>query len=306
MTKNQTADATRDRQCPFCLASLGSFRQGSDDHLFGEAFGGTATVRACSDCNSKLGHSVEGPLHWDDSVLNLLKIRLGKAQAVKGTLPSGVEGSFDFVTGEVRNRKPVHATDDALHYIGSERQVRQALPKKLPPAEVERLINTAESISLGEGMFRTTLKFDLSLWARMVAKMALAAGVHVAPKLFTSDAAGHLRDVCWGRADPVGDPMAVVGFARLSERLDGIVRQYPGATRFEPFPEGNHGQMLFISSVPGRLTCIPKIAGQEMPGIVVDWPGERWSPIGVLVTDTGDHDVATRDLFQDMLRCLGQ
>ena len=43
-----------------------------------------------------------------------------------------------------------------------------------------------------------------------------------------------------------------------------------------------------------------------MPGIVVDWPGERWSPIGVLVTDTGDHDVATRDLFQDMLRCLGQ
>jgi hypothetical protein len=306
MTKNQTADAARDRRCPFCLASLGFHRQGSDDHLFGEAFGGTATVRACSDCNSKLGHSVEGPLQWDDSVLNLLKIRLGNAQAVKGTLPSGAAGSLDFVTGEVRTRKPVHATEDALHYLGSMRQVQQALPKKLPPAEVERLISTAKSVSLGEGTFRSTLKFDLGLWARMVAKMALAAGVRVAPELFTSDAAGHLRDVCWGRADPVGDPLAVAGFSRLEERLDGIVREYPEATRLEPFPEGNHGQMLFVSSVPGRLACVPRIAGQEMPGIVVNWPGEQWSRVGVLVTDTGDGDVATRDLFQDLKRCLGQ
>lgn len=303
MTKIQTPDATQDRQCPFCLASLGSFRQGSDDHLFGEAFGGTATVRVCRDCNSKLGHSVEGPLQRDDSVMNLLKIGLGTARAVKGTLPSGTAGSFDFVTGEVRTRKPVHTTDDTLHYLGSERQVRQALPKKLPAAEVERLISTAKSVSLGEGMFRSTLTYDFGLWDRMVAKMALAAGVRVAPELFTSDAAGHLRDVCWGRADPVG-ALVVDSFASLAERLDEIVRQYPQSSRFEPFPDSNHGQMLFISYEPGRLSCVPRVAGHEMSGIVVNWPGKQWSPIGMLVTDTGDGDVATRDLAQDMLRCM--
>lgn len=305
MTKNQTADATRDRQCPFCLASLGFYRQGSDDHLFGEAFGGTATVRVCRDCNSKLGHSVEGPLQRDDSVMNLLKIRLGNAQAVKGTLPSGAAGSLDLVTGEVRTRKPVHATDDVLHYLGSERQVRRALPKTLPSAEVERIISTAKSISLGEGMFRTTLKYDLGLWARMVATMALAAGCRVAPELFTSEAAGHLRDVCWGRADPVG-ALAVDSFARLAERLDEIVRQNPQSTNFEPFPDGDHGQMLFVSYEPGRLSCVPRIAGHEMLGIVVNWPGKQLSPIGMLVTDTGDGDVATRDLSQDMLRCMAR
>lgn len=303
MTKNQSTDATRDRQCPFCLAPLGSFRQGSDDHLFGQAFGGTATVRVCRDCNSKLGHSVEGPLQRDDSVMNLLKIGLGTAKAVKGTLPSGMEGSFDFGTGEVRTRKPVHEADGVLHYLGSTRQVRQALPKALPPVEVERLINTAKSISLGEGMFRSNLKYDLGLWMRMVAKMALAAGGREAPGLFTSDAAGHLRDVCWGRADPAGG-LAVDSFSRIAELLDESVRQYPKSTHLEPFQDGNHGQMLFVCWEPGRLSCAPRIAGNDMPGIVVDWPGKQWSPIGMLVTDTGDGDVATRDLSQDMLRCM--
>ncbi|MGG7655020.1 hypothetical protein [Kocuria rosea] len=238
--------------------------------------------------------------------MNLIKVQLGTARAVEGTLPNGAPGSFDFVTGEVRTRRLVEETEDAHHYIGSERQVRQALSKKFPPAEVERLINETKPVSLGGGSFQTTLGLGLRLWVRMVAKMALAVGCRVAPHLFTSQAATHLRDVCWGRAEPIGNPLEVAGFDQHIERWAQIVREHRLATELPPFPDGIHGQMLFVSSVPGRLCCIPRIAGAELSGIVVDWPGERWSSVGVLVTDTGDGGVATRDLFQDFIDSMEQ
>lgn len=306
MTNGRATEKTRDRQCPFCLTLLSADRQGSADHLFGRAFGGTATVRACKDCNQKLGSEVEGPLQWNTSLMNLIKVQLHKVQAVEGTLPNGAPGSLNLITGEVRTRHLVEETEDARYYTGSERQLRQALSKKFPPSEVQRLISAAQPVSLGGEWFQTTLEIDMRLWGRMVAKMALAAGCRVAPHLFTSEAAAHLRDVCWGKAAPIGNPLMVAGYERQTARWTQMVSDHPGATNLTPFPDGSHGQMLFVSAVPGLLSCIPKVAGREFWGIVVEWPGEQWSSEGVLVTDTGDGEVAVRDLAQDLMRCKGQ
>lgn len=47
--------------CPYCEQR----ERNSDDHIFPEFLGGSATIRACGVCNNTFGHSSEGPLSKD-------------------------------------------------------------------------------------------------------------------------------------------------------------------------------------------------------------------------------------------------
>ncbi len=49
------------RICPYCARRPGN----SDDHIFSQFLGATATIRACKQCNGTFGHSFEGALSSD-------------------------------------------------------------------------------------------------------------------------------------------------------------------------------------------------------------------------------------------------
>ncbi|MBA2272466.1 MAG: hypothetical protein H0W21_00990 [Actinobacteria bacterium] len=61
--------------CPFCASPLDDGRETSRDHIFGKAFGGRVTVPCCRDCNSFIGHDVEGLLHAPKQLVGLRSSR---------------------------------------------------------------------------------------------------------------------------------------------------------------------------------------------------------------------------------------
>ncbi len=63
--------------CPFCASPLDDGRETSRDHIFGKAFGGRVTVPCCRDCNSFIGHDVEGLLHAPNSLLAFARAGAG-------------------------------------------------------------------------------------------------------------------------------------------------------------------------------------------------------------------------------------
>lgn len=48
--------------CPYRARHPDEGRGATRDHVFAAALGGRARVAACRDCNSTIGHDVEGPL----------------------------------------------------------------------------------------------------------------------------------------------------------------------------------------------------------------------------------------------------
>src|SRR5258706_1688996 len=62
-----------ERQCPYCEKRACS----SDDHVFSQFLGGTATIRSCKCCNDTFGHSFEGPLSHDLAPLIVMLRRCG-------------------------------------------------------------------------------------------------------------------------------------------------------------------------------------------------------------------------------------
>lgn len=289
-------------KCPFCLMVLEPGRKKSKDHIFGQAFGSTATVYACSQCNNRLGHEVEGKLQKPNSLLNLLKAGLPHAtlQPVRGNLPDQTPVDFDIRTHEVRLKQPVEDQGDRYIFRGSPRQVRELLRRtSLAPAAIDRSLRNAGQLGIGGQEVQFTLNLDQTLWSRMVAKMALATGYRAAPQFFGSRRAARLRDVCWGRSTPPSVADSTL-FERLQQILMGYADAIPGVHPLRPFHDYGHGQMLFYSPAQGHLACVPRIAGSPLPGITVDVQESPWE-FGLLVTDTGRGQVEIRDLGQELI-----
>ncbi|WP_139318403.1 HNH endonuclease, partial [Kocuria sp. CNJ-770] len=62
--------------CPYCGDPLVG-KSASRDHVFMDALGATATVLACRQCNSTLGHTLEAALLKHDQLLNLARLAVG-------------------------------------------------------------------------------------------------------------------------------------------------------------------------------------------------------------------------------------
>jgi hypothetical protein len=61
------------RLCPYCDERACD----SDDHVFSQFLGGTATIKSCKRCNDSFGHSFEGPLSHDLAPLIVMLRRCG-------------------------------------------------------------------------------------------------------------------------------------------------------------------------------------------------------------------------------------
>jgi hypothetical protein len=62
-----------ERLCPYCDKRACN----SDDHVFSQFLGGTATIKSCKRCNDTFGHSFEGPLSHDLAPLIVMLRRCG-------------------------------------------------------------------------------------------------------------------------------------------------------------------------------------------------------------------------------------
>jgi hypothetical protein len=78
-----------------------------ETHVFGEAFGGRATVRTHPDCNSDIGGGPEGRLHGGRSLINFVASVQGlSATEVPGKAKDGTELSTDFAARRTSLARP--------------------------------------------------------------------------------------------------------------------------------------------------------------------------------------------------------
>lgn len=61
-----------DDSCPPCGEQFGD-RELSFDHIFGESFGGRATVKTHRRCNNEIRGDAEGRLHRSGRIFNVAK-----------------------------------------------------------------------------------------------------------------------------------------------------------------------------------------------------------------------------------------
>lgn len=107
-----TPTGDTDMVCPLCGRAL-SDEVCDDDHVFGKAFGGRATVRAHRACNNTLGHSEEAKLHRPNTLLSLVRAVHGlSAPALRGTTAEGSRIDIDAASGHSR---PAQPTVDVTH-----------------------------------------------------------------------------------------------------------------------------------------------------------------------------------------------
>lgn len=251
-----------------------------------EALGGHARVWACRQCNSRIGHEVEGPLLKPGSFLNLVAQTRGGGRPVPGTTDDGAPITFDFTTREIRWRKPVTVTVDAAartktyQYKGSPREVlKRLLRQGIERERAERMVAEAERLEMAGARFNTMLTVDLNLSQRLAAKMALgAAELALGDGFGQTPLAAALRDVLWGR---ISTEMSVRHgvLAAYDEILAGTV----GAGRIPSIaPESSESQVAFLPHGGGTIV-LAHLHGDPvgMSGLVIEaaFPATERFPI---------------------------
>lgn len=71
--------------------------------------GGRATIDVCEQCNSTIGHEIEGPMMAHDQVLNLARVvHLARGQALRGRVRGEDRKlSYDLLDRQARSKRPV-------------------------------------------------------------------------------------------------------------------------------------------------------------------------------------------------------
>ncbi|QMS56063.1 HNH endonuclease [Kocuria varians] len=290
--------------CPYCGDALASSST-SRDHIFMYALGGTAIVRACRSCNSKLGHEVEGLLLKANQLLNLVRLAAGAGgQRVPGTLPDEREVTWDPRSRFLESQNPVERRGDGFVVSGSPDQVRAHLSRmRRVPEQIEKYMSSVNPENLGGQDLQLNLRVEPVLWARFTAKAALGAGYSVAPKCFTSTPiAENLRKICSGRINKL-PTMASADMQDYEREIDKILDPFLPGYRVKPLTaEGRH-QMLFVPQEKSTI-CIASLKGVKLFGIVVPGNILNWVKMPVVLTDNETGGISERYIEDDIKKAL--
>ena len=200
--------------CPYCTRGLlAPGIDSTDEHVFVRGLGGRTKIRACKDCNSKIGSEVEGGLQAAGTLLALEKaLREGVGPSLRVKVPGGGVFDVDLHSGQHRAPHPVveekRDRDTLLRTVrGPEEQVRAILTgmARKYGFDVEAALASAKKTDAST--LETTLVVDLSMEARLAAKIALAAGTYCLGDTYISSAlAARLRDIVWGKERALVEP----------------------------------------------------------------------------------------------------
>lgn len=281
--------------CPYCAFPAGGRGGLSKEHPFIEALGGQGTIRFCRNCNSTLGHAVEGPMMAADQVLNLTRVAAaGSGRPLNGKITGFKENvTYDLVAGQLRSDKPVLRWEPAgdaftAELAGSPDQVRYVLNQgmaralQLSPDEVEQRVADAPQLDLSEAWIETTLRHSVPLGERLAAKVALGAGLMADGDFGDSALACLLRAVMWQerRVERTIAPEALAVFDEVMQRA-----LPPGGQRLDPFgvAAGPASRVVFLPLGPSKTAVFGFVAGflVSLVGLVLDAPSPFGSPLSV-------------------------
>ena len=278
---------TRDL-CPYCLRPPEEGAGPTRDHVFVKVLGGRTQVWCCRDCNSTVGHDIEGPLQKPGELLNLVAQVRGVGRAIPGTLSAADEPiTYDLATTELRFAKQVAVEQDGdqrtYELRGSPKQVRRILRDQgLDSETADRLIAGARHNDMADQWITTTVAHNLALAHRLVAKVAIGAGELAFGEAFTGGRLGAcLRDVLWARATITEqrDPALLVKYDRV------FANSMPGISFPRLAPGPGESQVVFVP-LKGRTIVIVHIAGVILgAGLVLDAALPAWVELPVLVRD---------------------
>jgi len=255
-----------------------------------KALGGRSQVWCCRECNSTIGHDVEGPLQGPGELFNLVAQRLGTGCAMSGTTSeTGELVSYDFSTRELRSVKPVTVKQDGgvrtYELRGSADQVRKILRRDygVDGEAADRLIAEARRDDVADQWITTTLVHKLVLAHRLSAKIALGAGELAFGEDFTTSGLGaRIRDVLWGRT-ALGDrcdPAALAEYDQMFAMATGV--PFPALT-----PTSTESQAVFLPLPNCRVAVVVHVAGvvAGLTGFVLDESLPAGDELPVLVRD---------------------
>lgn len=186
----------------------------TEEHVFVAALGGRATVRACRDCNSRIGHTIEGKLLGPHAFLALQRaIAQGNGPVLEVTDDGGQAFRADLSAGDYK----------AIKVVVSETQVGGRLERKLsgPPEQVKPILEgmakkypgidaealMASATERTSQTLSTSVAVDLDLEARLAAKIALAAATRCIGDDFIDTPLAHeLRAIINGDHPPLIEP----------------------------------------------------------------------------------------------------
>lgn len=284
--------------CPYCARHPGQGGGVTRDHVFVAALGGRARVTACRDCNSTIGHAVEGPLLKPGSFLNFVAQARGAGRPLPGTLANGEAITYDLATHELRSAKPVTVTAEGaerhIEMRGSPQQVRDLLAKQgIRGQQADAIIAGADNVDVEGEPVTTTAAVDLKLSDRLAAKTALGCGELAFGDHFTTSPLGALlRDVLWGQTEPV-ERIAhaaaaaydgVLATSGLDTDLPSLAPGPDSQGLFVPLGQRRTGVLVHLAGTGlgagGVVLDAPLLDGVELPVLVRDQPG------GALVADT--------------------
>lgn len=205
----------RNRRCPYCARPLDADGvEDSEEHVFVEALGGRATIRACQDCNSRIGHTIEGKLLAPHALLALqYAIAHGVGPVLDVTDEGGQGFRTDLGTGDYRAvRVVVSETRDGdtlkRTLSGPPEQVKpilEGMAKKYPGIDVGALMASATERTSEE--LSTSIEVDVHLEARLAAKVALAAATRcLGDDFIDTSLAAELRSIIDGNSPPLIEP----------------------------------------------------------------------------------------------------
>lgn len=271
--------------CPYCGDSLVG-TSASRDHVFMDALGATATVLACRQCNSTLGHTVEASLLEHNQLLNLGRLANGAGgKRIRGTLPDGRRMTSDLRSPVLESQRPVQSHGDNLMVSGSAEQVRAQLARMGATSQlIEEAMAGATVEQLGEQMFSFTLVLDIRSWARFTAKAALGSGYAAAPEWFTdTEVARSLQDICHGRI-PEYASMASADMELYKQAIEESVKPIIPGYKIDPLTTPEHHQMVFVP-YEDHTSCIASLGRAEYFGIVAPGSIRGWTTMPVVISD---------------------
>lgn len=266
--------------CPLCGEAFG-VEPLNVDHVFGEAFAGSAKVPTHQTCNNDLGRGAEGRLHRPNSILSLFKAINGlPTRPTRGTLPNGTEVDADLAGNSWALAKPSVSrglnSDGKIELTAraTEAQMRKILKdwaKKWPgrgvPTFDELTSLQKEQVSEQPDTVEVNLVVNLSDQMDRVKKVALGCGVLAFGSDFaTSPLAGAIRAATLGN-----NGMALQAFADIWDlcsepllRLEAAGHEIAYAPN--PLPAPKHQATFIPISHLHRTAIMVHILGYPLLG----------------------------------------